>query len=135
MKSTSFVNKCDDDLDNWDRDDYEESGDEDDDEDNSSEEFMYVSKDQIETYNKAKSEWEVEKMAEQGSCPFMLSKCVWLIVGFSFLVQICDSEDSESASSSSSEGEFVPSSWNSLAKPSRSALKSPDKSSSVSFFH
>lgn len=76
MRSTSFVNKLDDDdLDNWDRD-YQESGDEeDDDEDNSSEEFMYVSKDQIETYNKAKSEWEEEK--------------------------ISDSEDSESASSSS----------------------------------
>ncbi|KAL5285859.1 hypothetical protein ACFFRR_007499 [Megaselia abdita] len=113
LKTTSFVNKSDDDLDNWDGDDYEESGEEDegdeDDEDNSSEEFMYVSKDQIETYNKAKSEWEEEKLGEQ--------------------VQICDSEDSESVSSSS-EGEFVPSSWNSLAMPSRSALKSPDKSSS-----
>lgn len=74
LKSTSFVNKSDDDLDNWDRDDYEESGDEDD-EDNSSEEFMYVSKDQIETYNKAKSEWEEEKISEQGWCS-MLSKCV-----------------------------------------------------------
>lgn len=71
LKRTSFVNKSDDDLDNWDGDDYELSGgedddEEDDDEDNSSEEFMYVSKDQIETYNKAKSEWAEEKIAEQG---------------------------------------------------------------------
>lgn len=57
----------------WEGEDYEgeddddDEGDEDeDDEDNSSEEFMYVSKDQIETYNKAKSEWAEEKIAEQG---------------------------------------------------------------------
>lgn len=36
-------------------------------------------------------------------------------------------------SSSEAEGEWVPSCWDSLAQPSRSALKSPDKSSSVSF--
>lgn len=35
-------------------------------------------------------------------------------------------------SSSDVEGEWVPSSWSSLAQPSRSALKSPDKSTSVS---
>lgn len=35
-------------------------------------------------------------------------------------------------SSSDAEGEWVPSCWDSLAQPSRSALKSPDKSSSVS---
>lgn len=32
------------------------------------------------------------------------------------------------------DGEFIPSSWNSNAKPSRSAMKSPDKSSSVIIF-
>lgn len=37
-------------------------------------------------------------------------------------------------SSSDAEGEWVPSCWDSLAQPSRSALKSPDKSSSVSKF-
>lgn len=36
------------------------------------------------------------------------------------------------SSISENEDEWVPSSWDSLAKPSRSALKSPDKSSSVS---
>lgn len=35
-------------------------------------------------------------------------------------------------SSSDVEGEWVPSSWSSLAQPSRSALKSPDKSANVS---
>lgn len=38
----------------------------------------------------------------------------------------------DESSSSDNEAEWVPSSWDSLAKPARSALKSPDKSSSVS---
>lgn len=41
------------------------------------------------------------------------------------------SEDGGS-SSSDVEEEWVPSCWDSMAQPSRSALKSPDKSSSVS---
>lgn len=38
----------------------------------------------------------------------------------------------DGSSISENENEWVPSSWDSLAKPMRSALKSPDKSSSVS---
>lgn len=38
----------------------------------------------------------------------------------------------DESSISENENEWVPSSWDSLAKPVRSALKSPDKSSSVS---
>lgn len=38
----------------------------------------------------------------------------------------------DESSISENENEWVPSSWDSLAKPMRSALKSPDKSSSVS---
>lgn len=40
----------------------------------------------------------------------------------------------DDSSLSDNEDEWVPSSWDSLAKPVRSALKSPDKSSSVSCF-
>lgn len=40
----------------------------------------------------------------------------------------------DGSSISENENEWVPSSWDSLAKPMRSALKSPDKSSSVSIF-
>lgn len=40
-------------------------------------------------------------------------------------------QDEEGAAS---DGEFIPSSWNSHAKPRRSAMKSPDKSSSVNIF-
>lgn len=45
-----------------------------------------------------------------------------------------DSADNmlDESSLSENEDEWVPSSWDSLAKPIRSALKSPDKSSSVS---
>lgn len=43
-------------------------------------------------------------------------------------------EESCDDSSSEVEEEFVPSSWDAEAQPARSALKSPDKSSSVSFF-
>lgn len=50
-----------------------------------------------------------------------------------FLLEVVDAdleqyEDEDS--SSDAEGEWVPSCWDSLAQPSRSALKSPDKSSS-----
>lgn len=41
-----------------------------------------------------------------------------------------DREDDDD--NSDAEGEWVPSCWDSMAQPSRSALKSPDKSSSVS---
>lgn len=41
-----------------------------------------------------------------------------------------DEEDAEEEEEGD-DGEFIPSSWNSNAKPSRSAMKSPDKSSSV----
>lgn len=44
-----------------------------------------------------------------------------------------DDDDKDScASSSEAEGEWVPSCWDSMAQPVRSALKSPDKTSSVS---
>lgn len=41
-------------------------------------------------------------------------------------------EDNSSCSEDVEEGEWVPSCWDSMAQPARSALKSPDKSSSVS---
>lgn len=58
---------------------------------------------------------------------------------FSFrLSEVADADheqyEDEEDSSSDAEGEWVPSCWDSLAQPSRSALKSPDKSSSVSKF-
>lgn len=40
-------------------------------------------------------------------------------------------EEDEEEEEEGDDGEFIPSSWNSNAKPSRSAMKSPDKSSSV----
>lgn len=43
-----------------------------------------------------------------------------------------DDEGNSNNSSSDAEGEWVPSCWDSMAQPARSALKSPDKSSSVS---
>lgn len=43
-------------------------------------------------------------------------------------------EEDENEEGAASEGEFIPSSWNSNAKPSRSALKSPDKSSTVNIY-
>lgn len=71
----------------------------------------------------------------------MHSSFVWSITAIDELVfsssfiEIVDTdleqyEDEDS--SSDAEGEWVPSCWDSLAQPSRSALKSPDKSSSVS---
>lgn len=41
----------------------------------------------------------------------------------------------DESSNSENENEWVPSSWDHLAKPIRSAMKSPDKSSSVSKIH
>lgn len=53
-------------------------------------------------------------------------------------IPVCNKKESEEESGDDScsdvEGEFVPSCWDSMATPARSALKSPDKSSSVSFF-
>lgn len=50
------------------------------------------------------------------------------------LFKVDDSADDvlDESSSSEIENEWVPSSWDSLAKPVRSAMKSPEKSSSVS---
>lgn len=52
-------------------------------------------------------------------------------------IPVCNKKESEEESGDDScsdvEGEFVPSCWDSMATPARSALKSPDKSSSVSF--
>lgn len=42
-----------------------------------------------------------------------------------------ENEEPENSDDDTSEGEFVPSSWNSTAQPQRSALKSPDKSNEV----
>lgn len=54
----------------------------------------------------------------------------------SLLWKIADADSADDvldeSSISENENEWVPSSWDSLAKPIRSALKSPDKSSSVS---
>ncbi|XP_055384516.1 putative uncharacterized protein DDB_G0282133 isoform X3 [Condylostylus longicornis] len=47
-----------------------------------------------------------------------------------FKVGSADDDLVSEASSSEYEGEFVPSSWDSMAQPSRSALKSPDKNNS-----
>lgn len=44
-------------------------------------------------------------------------------------------EDSEDENNSDVEDEWVPSSWDSMAQPARSALKSPDKTSSVSIIN
>lgn len=60
----------------------------------------------------------------------MLSFC-FLIVCFHYSITD-DAGNLTDGSVSENEGEFVPSSWDSLAQPSRSALKSPDKSSGVS---
>lgn len=49
-------------------------------------------------------------------------------------IPVCNKKESEEESADDScsdvEGEFVPSCWDSMATPARSALKSPDKSSS-----
>jgi hypothetical protein len=53
-----------------------------------------------------------------------------------FIVHVLDPPEEVGSeadeSSSENEGEFVPSCWDSMAQPQRSALKSPDKANEVS---
>lgn len=60
--------------------------------------------------------------------------CFFLCVPFIEITADADSADDvlDESSISENENEWIPSSWDSCAKPARSALKSPDKSSSVS---
>lgn len=60
--------------------------------------------------------------------------CVRVLQILSVAAGAVDSADDmlDESSLSENDDEWVPSSWDSLAKPIRSALKSPDKSSSVS---
>ncbi|KAJ6646859.1 hypothetical protein Bhyg_02073, partial [Pseudolycoriella hygida] len=122
IMSTSFTNS------EWDSDV---------DDSNSSEEFMYVKGTPPKVPSPELYKHKLEQKHESVTVPAVAEEDVeniWKthedkvpVTG----IEHTDKEQYEDEDSSSdAEGEWVPSCWDSLAQPSRSALKSPDKSSS-----
>lgn len=104
------------------------------DDSNSSEEFMYVKgtmpTDEVYQNSISNVTAAISPVDETG-----LDENAWAT--HEDQIPVCNKKESEEESGDDScsdvEGEFVPSCWDSMATPARSALKSPDKSSSVSF--
>lgn len=127
------------------------------DDSNSSEEFMYVKGTPPKVPSPELYKHKLEQKQDSQAAPAIVEEDVWKshedkvpvtgihrscsvmcndgrILYFDCFAEIVDTDLEDEDSSSDAEGEWVPSCWDSGAQPSRSALKSPDKSSSVSFY-